>query len=55
MTADLLRRKRTHFILSRPAVFDPAPRVVLGTLRDGDAPSFAGPGRGVPRIGAGSG
>jgi glycosidase len=37
---DLLSRKRTHFVLWRPRVTDPAPRLIIGTLRPGNPPTF---------------
>ena len=55
MTADLLSRKRTRSLLPRPAVTDPQPRALLGTLLDGAAPSPAELSRSAPRIGAGNG
>jgi 1,4-alpha-glucan branching enzyme len=38
----LLERKRTHFVLWRPAVVDPPPRLVIGVYRDGSPPSLEG-------------
>src|SRR5690348_15785650 len=39
--ADLLVHKRTHFALWRPAVTDPAPKLVIGSCVPGDPPTFA--------------
>jgi pullulanase len=40
MHFDLLQRKRTHFLLWRPAVTNPPPALVIGTFRAGNPPSF---------------
>jgi pullulanase len=40
MRFDLLQRKRTHFLLWRPAVTNPPPALVIGTFRAGNPPSF---------------
>jgi hypothetical protein len=40
MRFDLLQRKRTHFVLWRPAVTNPPPALVIGTFRAGNPPSF---------------
>ena len=40
MRFDLLQRKRTHFLLWRPAVTDPPPALVIGAFRAGNPPSF---------------
>ncbi|HET7019722.1 MAG TPA: alpha-amylase family glycosyl hydrolase [Xanthobacteraceae bacterium] len=42
MRFDLLQRKRTHFLLWRPAVTNPPPALVIGTFRTGNPPSFEG-------------
>lgn len=39
--ADLLVHKRTHFALWRPAVTEPAPRLIIGTFAPGDPPTLA--------------
>lgn len=39
--ADLLVHKQTHFALWRPAVTDPAPRLILGTFAPGNPPTLA--------------
>ena len=38
MSPHLLQRKRTHFVLWRPRVTNPAPRLVLGTFQAGNPP-----------------
>ena len=40
MRFDLLQRKRTHFVLWRPAVTNPPPALDIGTFRAGNPPSF---------------
>src|SRR5919199_5585951 len=40
-SADLLRRKETHFVLWRPAQTDPVPELIIGTLRAGNPPILA--------------
>lgn len=45
MPSDLLQRKRTQFVLWRPAVTVPAPRLVIGQLRPGNPPLFVERGR----------
>ena len=40
MTADLLRRKETHFVLWRPGTTNPPPALVIGRLKPGNPPSF---------------
>jgi hypothetical protein len=40
MRFDLLQRKRTHFLIWRPAVTNPPPALVIGTFRAGNPPSF---------------
>jgi len=40
MRFDLLQRKRTHFLLWRPAVTNPPPALVISTFRAGNPPSF---------------
>ena len=40
MRVDLLQRKRTHFLLWRPAVTNPPPALVIGAFRAGNPPSF---------------
>ena len=40
MPSDLLRRKRTHFVLWRPAVTAPPPGLVIGRLQPGNPPDF---------------
>ncbi|GCE31605.1 hypothetical protein KDA_70890 [Dictyobacter alpinus] len=39
--ADLLEHKKTHFALWRPAVTDPAPRLIIGTFVAGEPPRLA--------------
>jgi pullulanase len=41
MRFDLLQRKRSHFVLWRPAITSPPPALVIGTFRAGNPPSFA--------------
>jgi pullulanase len=38
--ADLLTHKKTHFALWRPAITDPAPRLIIGTFEPGDPPAL---------------
>src|SRR5262245_13184089 len=40
MPFDLLQRKRTHFVLWRPAITNPSPALVIGTFQAGNPPSF---------------
>ena len=40
MVANLLQRKETHFVLWRPAVTNPAPRLVIGILTPGNPPDL---------------
>jgi pullulanase len=40
MRIDLLERRRSHFVLWRPARPDPPPRLVIGRLRPGNPPAF---------------
>lgn len=37
---DLLQRKRTHFVLWRPAITSPPPQLVIGTYRAGAPPAL---------------
>jgi len=41
MICDLLERKKTHFVLWRPRVTAPPPRLIIGKLRPGNPPTFA--------------
>jgi glycosidase len=41
MPSDLLNRKRTHFVLWRPAVTNPAPTLVIGQFQNGNPPTFS--------------
>lgn len=40
MPFGLLQRKRTHFVLWRPASVNPPPVLVIGTFREGNPPAF---------------
>src|SRR5215208_7025038 len=40
--SDLLKRKETGFVLWRPGVQDPTPRLVIGQLLPGNPPSLIG-------------
>ncbi len=40
MPSDLLRRRATHFVLWRPAITAPPPRLVIGKLQPGNPPDF---------------
>lgn len=40
MVADLLARKRTHFVLWRPGAPDPAPALYIGTIVNANSASF---------------
>ena len=42
MSADLLDRKATHFVLWRPRHMSPPPRLILGKLKPGNPPVFVG-------------
>jgi pullulanase len=41
MSSDLLRQKETHFLLWRPGIPDPAPKLVIGKFIPGNPPTFA--------------
>ena len=45
MPNDLIARKSTHFVLWRPAVTNPKPRLILGKFTAGNPPSLALSGR----------
>ncbi len=40
MASDLLSRKTTHFVLWRPRNIAPPPRLIIGTFRPGNPPTF---------------
>ena len=39
--ADILQHKKTHFALWRPAITDPAPKLIIGVFGPGDPPTLA--------------
>jgi pullulanase len=45
ITADVLKRKRTHFVLWRPNASTAPPTLVIGRLQPGNPPTFIGPKR----------
>jgi 1,4-alpha-glucan branching enzyme len=45
ITADVLKRKLTHFVLWRPSASATPPALVLGRLQPGNPPTLAGPQR----------
>ncbi len=40
MEANLLIRKKTHFVLWRPAITNPEPRLIIGILVPGNPPEM---------------
>src|SRR5260370_8575581 len=45
ITADVLKRKLTHFVLWRPNASTTPPTLVIGRLQPGNPPTFIGPKR----------
>ena len=45
ITADVLKRKLTHFVLWRPNASTTSPTLVIGRLAPGNPPTFTGPKR----------
>jgi pullulanase len=42
MSSDFLKRKETHFVLWRPCITDPVPKLVIGKFKPGNPPTFVG-------------